>query len=184
MDLIGWWCPGFPFNLPKINKPGAHWAVMNPSSSHQLLPCRMEERCSGVVTNTHIHLLMGGFLSSSPLNRHWGLTLVWTLRGCLQEADRPEPDVSPFSPSHYLTPSFAFHTAAGNRLLPSKTCHHIDHIHTAIYLPEREPTVISPGTSACSLLPQKFARHLPLRDPEQCWKYMFSSGGDDAHSRK
>lgn len=119
-------------------------------------------------TQTHIHLPMGGSRSSSPLNLHWRLTLVWTRRGCLQEAHRPEPDVSlPPSPSlpslpHSLTPSFAFHTTVGDRLLLTKT-----HTHTKTHISLSESHL---GLEPSLYPPHKFAHQLCSRDLEQCRK--------------
>lgn len=134
-------------------------------------------------TQTHIHLPMGGSRSSSPLNLHWRLTLVWTRRGCLQEAHRPEPDVSlPASPSlpHSLTPSFAFHTTVGERLLLTKTHTHIPrHTLAWVSLTWDLNLLFTPLTN------------LHTNSARVTWssvgKRVFPSGfgfGDDAHSCK
>ncbi len=79
-------------------------------------------------THTHIHLLMGGLQSSSPLNLRWGLTLVWTLRGCWSSWARCVSPIAP--PSSSVTASLhplLFHIAVGDNTT-------LKHTHTHIYL--------------------------------------------------
>lgn len=136
---------------PLLNPPKtrAHWAVINPSSIHQLLPCRMEERCSRVTTNTHTFIYSWeGLQSSNPLNLR--LALVWTLREGRSAWARC---LSLPPPPSLVTPSLhplLFHNAEVGRLLPSKD-HAVTTLkHTHIYT-HLEPKLVSPGTCANSL---------------------------------
>ncbi len=169
---------------------------MNLSSIHQLLPCRMEEKPSRVVTNmrAHTHCLVGGLQSSSPLNLHRGLPRVWTLRGCLQTADHPEPDVSlPSLPPSLNSPSLhplLSHTIERDRPLPSKT-HEVstlEHthipIHTFIYLPA---TDFHKWSHLGLLLTLNSQTNMNSNSPCvtcSCVGNAFSSDGDEAHSCK
>lgn len=82
---------------------------------------------------------------------HWGLTLVWTLRGCLQKADHPEPDVSlPSQPPPLSLPDpilCFFQCRTGQAFAIKGTRSH----HTTLVL-NWEPKVFSPETTAHSLL--------------------------------
>lgn len=52
-----------------LNNPGAHWAAINPSSSHELLPCRVEGRCSSVAHKHPLTSSLEGWPSCSLLSR-------------------------------------------------------------------------------------------------------------------
>lgn len=77
--------------------------------------------------HTHIHLLMGGLPSSSPLNLHWDLTLVWTLRGCRRQIVLSQMCLSLRSPLSSVTPSLHPFLLT---LLYGTTPHWNTHTHT------------------------------------------------------
>lgn len=143
MSLNAQRCFCFPYNptkIPSLELTGLLWI------HHPFISCCHAEwkKDTRELSQTHTHtlLLVRGLQSSGSLNLHWGLPLVWTLRGYLQKADHPEPDVSTLPPP--FTTSSAFHTIERDSLSPSKihagsTLEHTQiPTHTFVYLPETD----------------------------------------------
>lgn len=162
-----------PFGPPSLKSPqtqsslGCYKSIIYSSAVAMQNGRKMLQSCRKH-TQTHIHLPMGGSRSSSPLNPHWRLTLVWTRRGCLQEAHRPEPDVSlPALPPSLPHSIFCFpHYSRGKALANKDT-----HTHTKTHISLSESHL---GLEPSLYPPHKFAHQLRSRDLEQCRKTCLS----------
>lgn len=174
-----------PFGPPSLKSPqtqsslGCYKSIIYSSAVAMQNGRKMLQSCHKH-TQTHIHLPMGGSRSSSPLNLHWRLTLVWTRRGCLQEAHRPEPDVSlPALPPSLPHSIFCFPHYSRGKALANKDQHtHIPrHTLAWVSLTWDLNLLFTPLTN------------LHTNSARVTWssvgKRAFPSGfGDDAHSRK
>lgn len=120
-----------------------------------------------------IHLLLWGLWSSNPLNIYWGLTLVWTLIGCLQLAVRPEVGVS--------LPSLPLPTPPFCCSIRGMSSHHIEtqsflRIRVIVWETQSENVSISRLKQSkgqlCgfNLLTQNVGHQLPSRDLVLCRK--------------